>query len=59
MVYCEKYLLKEIVEIQSGYSMRGRIPEDPEGQIAMVQMKDVKQESDINWNSRDTLKKAM
>ena len=51
MVYCEKYLLKEIVEIQSGYSMRGRIPEDPEGQIAMVQMKDVKQESGINWNS--------
>ncbi len=49
MVYCTKKLLKNISTIQAGYALRGKIPEDPTGSMAILQMKDV-QLTGIDWD---------
>ncbi len=49
MVYCNKKLLKDISTIQAGYALRGKIPEDPQGSMSILQMKDV-QPYGIDWD---------
>jgi hypothetical protein len=41
-------LLKDISNIQTGYALRGKLPEDPNGSISILQMKDVQPEG-IEW----------
>ncbi len=50
MLYCNKNLLKNISTIQAGYALRGKIPEDTHGSMAILQMKDVQSEG-IKWDS--------
>ena len=49
MLYCNNFLLKEIATIQQGYSLRRKVPEAPEGSMAIIQMKDVSREK-ISWD---------
>ncbi|MCK5196997.1 MAG: restriction endonuclease subunit S, partial [Spirochaetales bacterium] len=49
MVYCNKKLLKNISTIHSGYALRGKIPENTHGSMAILQMKDVQPEG-IDWD---------
>ena len=37
----EKILLKDIVDIRSGYLFRGRLNNDPKGNVAVIQLRDV------------------
>ncbi len=50
MIYCNIKLLKDISTIQVGYALRGKIPEIPNGSMAILQMKDVQPEG-IKWGS--------
>ena len=50
MIYCRKYLLKEIATVHSGYSIRGKIPEIPGGELKIIQMKDIDPEFGIDWD---------
>ncbi|MBN2440693.1 MAG: restriction endonuclease subunit S [Spirochaetales bacterium] len=50
MIYCRKYLLKEITQIQAGYALRGKIQQIPDGTMSILQMKDVQPEG-IYWDS--------
>lgn len=40
--------LKEITKIRTGYAVRGRLIEDPDGAFSIIQMKDASPEG-INW----------
>lgn len=51
MFYCNKYLLKRISSIQSGYSIRGKIPEDHNGELKIIRMKDIDPENGIDWDN--------
>ena len=51
MFNCEKRLLKGIVHIKAGYTLRTKIPEDPNGTISIAQMKDVQPDSGIDWSN--------
>ena len=50
MIYCNKKPLKDISTIHAGYALRGKIPEDPNGSMKILQMKDVQPEG-IKWGS--------
>lgn len=50
MTYCNKKLLKNISTIQAGYALRGKIPKETNGSMAILQMKDVQPEG-IDWNN--------
>jgi restriction endonuclease S subunit len=50
MIYCRKYLLKEITQIQAGYTLRGKIERIPHGMMSILQMKDVQPEG-IYWDN--------
>ena len=41
MVYCKTYLLKNIATIQSGYALRSKAPETPNGTMSLLQTKDL------------------
>lgn len=49
MIYCCKYLLKNIVSIHAGYSIRSKIPENPDGKLKIIQMKDINPDMGIDW----------
>lgn len=49
MFYCRYFILKQIAVIQPGYSLRSKVPVDPNGSMAILQMKDVEQEG-ISWD---------
>jgi restriction endonuclease S subunit len=50
MIYCREYLLKEISQIQAGYTLRGKLQQNPKGTMLILQMKDVQPEG-IFWDS--------
>ena len=41
MENCNKYLLEAIASIQAGYSIRGKVKEEPNGTMKIIQMKDI------------------
>lgn len=41
--------LSEIAEIRAGYPFRGSVPEDVDGRVSVVQIKDVDLAGNINW----------
>ena len=43
-------LLKDISYIRTGYAVRAKLPEDPDGTMSILQMKDVQPEG-INWQN--------
>jgi restriction endonuclease S subunit len=57
-----QYQLNTIVDIRSGHTFRGRIDEDPEGNVPVLQIKDLKDQAiltadclpRINWPSKKT-----
>lgn len=50
MVIDAKYfLLKDVIDVRSGYPFRGSIEESVEGNAMAVQMKDVDSECGVNW----------
>ncbi len=55
MFYCTKKLLKDIASIQAGYSIRGKVTKIPDGEIKIIQMKDINQENGIDWESIDSI----
>lgn len=46
-----KLHLYQIATISAGYPFRGKIPEYPEGNLAVVQMKDTSSEFGVDWMS--------
>ena len=46
-----KLHLNQIATISAGYPFRGKIPEHPEGNLAVVQMKDCSSEFGVDWIS--------
>lgn len=46
-----KLHLNQIATISAGYPFRGKIPEYPEGNLAVVQMKDTSSEFGVDWMS--------
>jgi|GEM_PF-2489709 len=42
--------IKEIADLRSGYHFRGRIKNDPKGNVAVIQMSDVSELKELNLN---------
>lgn len=51
MINCKNCLLKEIASVQSGYSIRKRIIENPASTMKIIQMKDIDLENGIIWKN--------
>lgn len=47
----ERILIKQLAKIRPGYPFRGRIPETPAGDALVVQMKNVSQQFEIEWDT--------
>jgi restriction endonuclease S subunit len=43
--------LAEISHVKAGHPFRGRIPEDPRGEVLAVQIRDITTEGGVNWGS--------
>ena len=47
----ESLLLKDIVTITAGYTVRSKVVEDPSGDMSILQKKDVRYDTGISWTN--------